>query len=230
MRRSWCSRTGSRWSPSGCSMLTSATAPSGSMRCCCATATPPAPACRPGPPSQPGCTRSRSTPSTGRWPTLSDSARSRSSTGSPAASGSPTGTGSAHPAPAVTAQLQLLVRLPVRGVAAQVWLPVRMRPGVAAAIGAGWPHQSGMTESLLPIHHHPLLPHPAIRATNTHGDEIRGWWLALVAESFAVAPSGATPGANDTTNCCATAACTPNRPGMTTSTRCAQHAPEQTGR
>jgi len=57
-----------------------------------------------------------------------------------------------------------------------------------------------------------------------------GWWLALIAESIATAPSGATPGANDTTNCCATAACTPNRPGMTTSTRCAQHAPEQTGR
>ena len=82
--------------------------------------------------------------------------RYRIRTSRPGSQGSPQRPGSwSHPG--VAAQMRLPPPTPVR-IAASVRLPVSTGPGVAALIGAGWPHEPGMTENLLPRHHHPLPP------------------------------------------------------------------------
>ena len=86
------------------------------------------------------------------------SAPSRSSTAGPANNGSPTSTEFAPPDPATMGRHRPRPQFPVSGVAARMRLPAQIEPGVAAAIGAGWPHRCGMTENPLPKHHHPLHP------------------------------------------------------------------------
>ncbi len=81
--------------------------------------------------------------------------------------------------------------LPTRRVSARTRL-ARTRVRVAATVGAGWPHESGMTENLLPRHHHPLRPRrpgwrdPRLRPARD-GDPHIGLATNLAAQAVALA-------------------------------------------
>ena len=112
-------------------------------------------------------------------------------------------------------------------VAARMRLPPTMRPAVAAWIGAGWPHGSGMTETHLPIDHHPPPPPPSV-AQAQHTRTAGGAAVRLpVAITLPAASVPVSTGDADTTNCSTTAASTTaTAAGTTTSPPFGRHAPK----
>jgi len=114
-------------------------------------------------------------------------------------------------------------------VAARMRLPAQVGPGVAAPIGAGWPHESGRTESVLPRHHHPLLPHRQLlrrraRPPEEVADDHRSRSAHASRGAAALESVRSSTGDDATRHCSPTAASAAARPGTTTSPRSAPPA------